>query len=110
MPVVRKVSAEKSKTIAHSRSSTSAAHVTTTITTVQSTTAAPNASQGRSSNIPVGAVVGSVMGGVVLGVVVVLGWTYWWKSFRRSQQDQAVCIDDEAATVLLIRLMIRALC
>lgn len=97
MPVVRKVSAERS----NSRSSTLAAHVTTTITTVQSATAAPN----RSNNIPVGAAVGSVVGGVVLGIVVLLGWTYWWKSFRRSQQDQAVCIDDESTRVLLIRLI-----
>jgi hypothetical protein len=95
MPAVSKTSAVRSQTLASSRSSSVAVHVTTTIVNVQPTTAAPDTSGGSSTKLPVGVLLGSIAGGVILAIVVVLGWTFWGKSYRRRQRHQVVRTDEE---------------
>jgi len=92
---VSKTSAGRSQTVAPSRSSSVAVQVTTTIVNVQTATAPDTAGGQSGTKLPVGVLLGSIAGGVVLAIVVVLGWTFWGKSYRRRQRDQVVRTDEE---------------
>lgn len=65
----------------------------TTTTVFPSSSTVPSAAGGSSSQLPIAAIAGGTSAGAVLAIAIVIAWTIWGRSIKRSrakQQKEAV--------------------